>query len=159
MNLSLKPLAILLTSIACASPKSIDSPTPIAPLEERPETQAVERPAPSSETPDARRMTAEEIEALPEIEDSICREYTSDSTLALNQCSFLGPFQGEITPPAGSDKRFELKDALLACEADITCMGVSTDWYTGSTWFTAHAGSPFSPDDSSYGCSFIINCP
>ena len=58
MNLSLKPLAILLTSIACASPKSIDSPTPIAPLEERPETQAVERPAPSSETPDARRMTA-----------------------------------------------------------------------------------------------------
>ena len=104
-------------------------------------------------------MTLEEIAALPEVRDSVCREYTTDTPRALNQCEFMGPYQGEIMPPGPDSERFELADALLACHSDINCMGVSTDWYTGAQWYTVSQATPFTPDANSYGCSFVIRCP
>lgn len=104
-------------------------------------------------------MTLEEIAALPEVGDSVCREYKTDTPPTLNQCEFLGPYQGEIMPPGTDSQRLELADALLACNADINCMGVSTDWYTGAKWYTASQAISFTPDANSYGCSFVIRCP
>ena len=131
-------------------------------------TEAPVQSVPSSEStterseepiPQARRMTPEEIEALPAVEDSVCREFASETPRTLNRCEFLGPYPGEIAPPAPSSQRLELEEALLACHSDITCMGVSTDWYTGSQWYTVAQTSRFSPDTNSYGCSFVIRCP
>ena len=110
-------------------------------------------------TSSPRRMTLEETEALPSVIDSVCREYASETPRTLNRCEFLGPYPGEIAPPSSTSDRFELKDALLACHSDINCMGVSTDWYTGSQWYTVSHSSPFTPDPNSYGCSFVIRCP
>ena len=114
-------------------------------------------------SPDAeaspQRMTTAAIQALPVVGDNICREYASKENRTLNRCEFLGPYQGEIATPSAEQERATLENALLACESDITCMGVSTDWYTGADWYTVRSTEAFLPNEDSYGCSFVINCP
>ncbi|MEC7240132.1 MAG: hypothetical protein VXW32_02745 [Myxococcota bacterium] len=129
-----------------ASPQAVDS------MEQTPAS------GPDSSEAQGRRMSTRELEALPPVADSVCREHASRAPLSLNRCEFLGPFPGEIAPPSSNARRYALTDALLACHSDIACMGISTDWYTGSLWYAVSTSKAFTPDDNSYGCSFVIAC-
>ncbi len=105
-----------------------------------------------------RRMTPEEANGLPAVEDSICRSFTTREPRTFNQCRFIGPFQGELETGGKSALFDTLEGAMGACAGDLSCMGVSTDWYTGAPWFPVSTSTVFRPDENSYGCSFIIQC-
>ena len=105
-----------------------------------------------------RRMTLEEINGLPPVEDSICRAFATPKPRTIKQCRFIGPFQGELETGGKSALFDRLEDAMGACAADVSCMGVSSDWYTGAPWFPVGTSTAFTPDENSYGCSFVIHC-
>jgi hypothetical protein len=105
------------------------------------------------------RMDSAAIAALGPVEDSICRAYSLPKELTLNRCEFIGPFQGEIQRGVVGEEAERFEDALLACEADIQCGGVTTTWYLGSKWSPVVNGDSFEIDEDSYGCSFVLSCP
>ena len=146
--------------VGCAQ-KTVVAPENAVALsaDEAPQVRSVPETDESSPVGSIGRMDSAAITALGPVEDSICRAYSLPKELTLNRCEFIGPFQGEIQRGVVGEEAERFEDALLACEADIQCGGVTTTWYVGSKWSPVVNGDSFEIDEDSYGCSFVLSCP
>lgn len=103
-----------------------------------------------------RRLTASEIDALGSPVQSPCSNNQLLLDTEAKTCTVRGPYQGIITGKRGIEG--SLSDALTACRADPSCLGVSSIWYTQSPWFTVTQASSFAVDTASYGCTMVLDC-
>lgn len=103
-----------------------------------------------------RRLTAPEIDALGSPVQSPCSNNKLPPDTKAETCAVRGPYQGIITGQQGPDR--SLSDALAACGADPSCLGVSSVWYSQSPWFTVTKASSFAVDTASYGCTMVLDC-
>ena len=106
------------------------------------------------------RLDSAGLEALGQpIEGGLCSTHTFAEPLVLDGCIAAGPFRGDVYPEQSGSAEFETPaEALAACSAEPTCMGVSTDFNQGMPWQLALAGSRPQLNSSSYGCFFMLDC-
>ena len=91
--------------------------------------------------------------------DGFCSENVLEEPLVLDGCLAVGPFRGDIYPAPLDSEEFETPaDALVACGAEPTCMGVSALFSQGMPWHLALQGSRHQLNNSSYGCFFVLDC-
>jgi hypothetical protein len=103
-----------------------------------------------------RRLTVPEIDALGAPVQSPCSNNRLPPDTKAGTCAVRGPYQGIITGKQGTEG--SLSDALAACGADPSCLGVSSVWYTQSPWFAVTQASSFEVDTASYGCTMVLDC-
>jgi len=104
-------------------------------------------------------MTEEQLAQLAPVTDSSCRAYTMPEAFKVGDCSVVGPYLGELQGETVGPEIETAQAALVACEQDPACMGVTSTWYVGAPWNTVSRAVPFVIDDNSYGCTLLLRCP
>ncbi|MCA9560105.1 MAG: hypothetical protein KC583_16270 [Myxococcales bacterium] len=122
-----------------------------------PGSQPTTQPASQPAAPQAGRLSAEQIEALGAPPEGPCSGRPLDLALPAKACVARGPFPGEIKGGKKGEGA-ELKQALAACAADPTCVGISTHWYTGVPWTPISGDARVAVDKASYGCAVVLDC-
>ena len=100
------------------------------------------------------RLGAGALEAIGPVSDGICRAHAPPSGGRAGACTVVGPYPGELNGTTLSSD-LGVEEALTACAADLSCTGVSTDWYIGAS-FRLVSVDAFAPDEMSYGCTLLI---
>lgn len=119
----------------------------------QPTTQPTSQPA----APPAGRLSAEVLKALGAPPEGPCAGRPLDLTLPAKACVARGPYPGEIKG-GKKGEAVDLKQALAACAADATCVGVSTIWYTGAPWTPVSGEARVAVDKNAYGCAVVLDC-
>jgi hypothetical protein len=161
-------LTLSLVGLACAN-----EPEPTAPVAKPAEPASAEpasaepasaEPAsaePASADPEPTRgnsrLDAGKLDALGEPQDSPCRAHAVEAGLERGGCKIVGPYPGVIEGTKGTESE-AYAAALDACVAADDCIGVSSDWYTGSAWYPVLGATSFAVDTNSYGCTLILDC-
>jgi hypothetical protein len=116
-------------------------------------------PAPSKAPQASKRLTAAEVTALGESPKSLCSSDDNVGGQTVAGCVVVGPFPGQIANGSNGKKHALLADALAECGADPTCVGVTSEWYSGFPWKTASGAARPAVSDDSYACLYVLSCP
>ena len=105
---------------------------------------------------ESHRFTQVALDRLGDPIDSVCRGLVLPDA-DLQGCKMMGPYQGLLEGTA-LKTGLDIDAAVQACIEDLSCSGITTEWYADTPFATVQKTRGFVVDTDSYGCSFILVC-